>query len=42
MRYQILILVIVFSVSEAFALNVTMSTKIEGGDIHQKRGGLTA
>jgi hypothetical protein len=32
MRYPILILLFVFSVSEAFALNVTMSTKIEGGD----------
>ncbi|HET6418652.1 MAG TPA: hypothetical protein VFG19_00755 [Geobacteraceae bacterium] len=32
MRYQIILLLLVFSVSEAFALNVTMSTKIQGGD----------
>jgi hypothetical protein len=31
MRYPILFLLFVFSVSEVFALNVTMSTKIEGG-----------
>jgi hypothetical protein len=32
MRYIVLILIVVFSVSEALALNVTMSAKIEGGD----------
>lgn len=32
MRYLILLLLLAFSASEAFALNVTMSTKIQGGD----------
>jgi len=31
MRYLIVIVLLVLSVSEAFALNVTMSTKVEGG-----------